>query len=209
MKERASEVFANAALRRRASGDVTRIASDNTACNRLVVCLARFADWGVVMVEVSEEFVRWKASQAEPWCEAVRGAAIKQFDALENFESLKLAASAIGAVRYSDMPRSSNISTDAIPKAVASIETAEAELMELISDYADMLKEFTRATNLLNDRYSHLLQLRYVQRLPWNDIAKQMNYVESYVRGELKVSALAALYETMPHQYRSPMEQAI
>ena len=38
-------------LRRRASGAIARAIGDNAACGRLVVCLARFADWGVVMVD--------------------------------------------------------------------------------------------------------------------------------------------------------------
>lgn len=38
-------------LRRRISGAIARIASSNAACGRLVVCLARVADWSVVMVD--------------------------------------------------------------------------------------------------------------------------------------------------------------
>jgi len=124
-------------------------------------------------------------------------------------DELRDMAAGLHGIDYSKPYVKSSPSTDAIPNALARIESIMAEYEAELGEFLDEQHTAHVALRNVDAVYAELLSFRYVQGMPWADVAARMHHAEDYVRKELHDDALAALYPYIPHGWRDPIHRAI
>lgn len=94
-------------------------------------------------------------------------------DQLERAESV--AYSITSHIRTDGTPASHGGPPDRIAGAVVAMEALRTQIADAIADHADVMRRVSsRLDAMRSDRHAHLLHLRYIDLLPWADIAQQM-----------------------------------
>ena len=94
-------------------------------------------------------------------------------DQLERAESV--AYSITSHIRTDGTPASHGGPPDRIAGAVVAMEALREQIAAAIEDHASVMRRVSsRLDAMHSDRYAHLLHLRYVDLLPWADVAEKL-----------------------------------
>lgn len=152
-----------------------------------------------------DEYMAWKASQAEPWAKNIRKTSQRLEQREEALEELRGRYDGLKAVRYDSTGGGAGMDhgDDKMAEFIARMEQMTAEWSEAVMEWADEVREFEEALRRIDARHDYVLTAHYLRGMTWEEIAGVMNYSELYVRKEVRSAALAALYDAMPRRMRS------
>ena len=151
---------------------------------------------------MTDEYTAWKASQARPWAESVRKAVCRLRQREAALEELSSRYYGLQAVRY-DKAGGASAGSDRLARMVDELDAMRASWASALDAWNAEVAAFEQALRRIEPRYDALLTARYVRDIPWADVADDMGYTETYVRGELLTNALGALFDAMPPHLRA------
>lgn len=159
---------------------------------------------------MTDEYERWKASQAAQWARRVLhvGQRARAMEIL--VEQARAEMDGLKGVRY-DRDGSAGTMMHGDDAVAALVERMDNAIVAWVASLDELEQErtrFTDACGALDPKLSALLTLRYLDGMPWADVADSMGYTEGYVRDDLNERALAALYDVMPWTMRDPVHRA-
>jgi len=94
-------------------------------------------------------------------------------DQLERAESV--AYSITSHIRTDGTPSAHSGPPDRIAGAIVAMEALREQIAAAIEDHADVMRRVSsRLDAMYSDRHAHLLHLRYIDLLPWADVAERM-----------------------------------
>lgn len=91
---------------------------------------------------------------------------------------------------------------DAIPEGIIKLHEMMNRYDAMLVEYTDEIDGFNRRIDLLPAIQSDILYKHYIGLLSWNYVSKLLGYSRQRV-SQLRRSALAALYDVMPEDWRS------
>lgn len=158
---------------------------------------------------MTEEYERYRRSQAARWLEHVRGLGNRIRTLRSEIEAQRDIAAGVQAVCYDGMPKSPNASADAIPNAVAALQELIAEYLTEQAGYVAEQREAHEALRLIDDpECVECLTLYYVIGRNWERVCVDMGYTWDGMM-TLRRRALCAAYDHMPTRWRDPAHPAI
>ena len=150
----------------------------------------------------TEEDTSYQKTQAEAYCNHVRGLLHREKTARDNLEEVEASLDGLGAVRYDREGGKTYVAhgDDAMARAVASLNAARQRHEDAIVQCEAERKEFDAAISNITPLYASLLTYRYEMCMSWTQVADQpdISMTEDYVRGDLRRKALAELYPFLP-----------
>ena len=94
-------------------------------------------------------------------------------DQLERAESV--AYSITSHIRTDGTPSAHSGPPDRIAGAVVAMDALRAQIADAIADHAGVMQRVSsRLDSMSSDRHAHLLHLRYIDLLPWADVAERL-----------------------------------
>jgi DNA-directed RNA polymerase specialized sigma subunit len=94
-------------------------------------------------------------------------------DQLERAESV--AYSITSHIRTDGTPSAHSGPPDRIAGAIVAMEALREQIAAAIEDHADVMRRVSsRLDSMSSDRHAHLLHLRYIDLLPWADVAEKL-----------------------------------
>jgi len=94
-------------------------------------------------------------------------------DQLERAESV--AYSITSHMRTDGTPSAHSGPPDRIAGAIVAMEALREQIAAAIEDHADVMRRVSsRLDAMHSDRHAHLLHLRYIDLLPWADVAEKL-----------------------------------
>jgi DNA-directed RNA polymerase specialized sigma subunit len=94
-------------------------------------------------------------------------------DQLERAESV--AYSITSHIRTDGTPSAHGGPPDRIAGAVVAMDALRAQIADAIADHAGVMQRVSSRLDVMaSDRHAHLLHLRYIDLLPWADVAERM-----------------------------------
>ena len=94
-------------------------------------------------------------------------------DQLERAESV--AYSITSHIRTDGTPSTHGGPPDRIAGAVVAMDALRTQIADAIADHAGVMRRVaSRLDAMASDRHAHLLHLRYVDLLPWADVAQRL-----------------------------------
>lgn len=158
---------------------------------------------------MDEEYRRYAVVQARRYMQHVRSLAHTVRMIKSEIDELRDLADGIGGVDYARPSVAAMPNVDAVPDAVARLQSLTAEYEAELSDYIAEQREAHACLLEVDGVHAMLLTLRYVEGKTWVDVADAMGYSEDHVRKDLHEDALAALYQHIPHMWRDPIYPAM
>lgn len=152
-----------------------------------------------------DEYIAWKASQAEPWAKSISKTSQRLMAREEALEELRGRYDGLRAARYDSVGGKTAMLTGDAKMAdfLSKMEQMTAEWADALQEWCDEVKEFEQALRRIDPQHDYVLTAHYLRGMTWEEIAGVMNYSELYVRKEVRSAALAALYDAMPRRMRS------
>lgn len=152
-----------------------------------------------------------EASQARPWAEHIR-ATVKRIEGKDALlEDIRARYDGLKAMRYDKIGGSATqvSGDDALVNLLSEIEQLQKDIVSDCAGWREDVDEFRKAVRLLDTNHDNVLTARFLRGLSWEQVADATGYAEAYVRGELAVNALAALYDVMPRHLRTNIPTAL
>lgn len=158
---------------------------------------------------MTEEYERYRRSQAARWLEHVRGLGNRIRTLQSEIEAQRDIAAGVQAVCYDGMPKSPNASADAIPNAVAALQELIADYLTEQAGYVEEQRDAHEALRMIDDaECSECLTRHYLLGDTWEQCCVRMGYTWDGMMSLRRRSLLAA-YDFMPTEWRDPMHRAI
>lgn len=158
---------------------------------------------------MDEEYRRYTVDKSKRYMQHIRSLnhSVRMLEA--EMDELRDMAAGLHGIDYAKPFVKSSQNADAIPNALARIESIMDEYESELGEFLDEQQAAHAALKEIDAVYAELLSFRYVQGMPWADVSERMKYSEEYVKRELHEDALAALYPYIPHGWRDPIHRAI
>lgn len=151
-----------------------------------------------------DEYMAWKASQAEPWAKSIRKTSQRLMAREEALDELRGRYDGLKATRYDSQGGGSpTTGDDAMVRFISQLEEMTADWADALQEWAEEVREFEAALRRMDAQHDYVLTAHYLRGMTWDYIARVMSYSEVYVRKEVRTAALAALYDAMPPHMRS------
>lgn len=151
-----------------------------------------------------EEDTSYQKTQAEAYCNHVRGLLHREETARDNLAEVEASLDGLGAVRYDREGGKTYVAhgDDAMSRAI----TRRIELRERYADAIVQLdveaREFDAAISNITPLYADVLNKRYRLGMAWSEVAEAVNMTENYTMGLLKDKALNELYAYLPYGWK-------
>lgn len=152
----------------------------------------------------AEEDTSYQKTQAEAYCNHVRGLLHREKTARDNLEEVEASLDGLGAVRYDREGGKTYVAhgDDAMSRAI----TRRIELRDRYADAISQLnveaREFDAAISNITPLYADVLNMRYRLGMAWAEVAESVNMTENYTMGLLKEKALTELYAYLPRGWK-------
>lgn len=158
---------------------------------------------------MDEEYRRYIMEQSKMYLQYIRSLihSVKQLKG--EIEEVEALASGVTGIDYSQVRVSSSPSGDRMERLVMRLDALRDEYAAELDGYLAEQREAHACIGRLEQPYAMLLTLRYVQGLPWADVAEAIGYTDAYARTNLHEAALCDLYPHLPRQWRGRLYSAI
>lgn len=158
---------------------------------------------------MSEEFEKYRADQASRWLEHVMASGAKVRSLQAEIDEQREIAAGVSSPAVDGMPRARAATADALPDAVARIESLIAEYCAELAAYVDEQREAHRALSAMpNAAHAEALKRRYLLCRPWPQVSEEMGYTKDGMM-KMRRRALCEAYDVMPANWRDPRHPAI
>ena len=152
----------------------------------------------------AEEDTSYQKTQAEAYCNHVRGLLHREKTARDNLEEVEASLDGLGAVRYDREGGKTYVAhgDDRMAAVVEQLADRRKRLTDELLRYTMEADQFDALCNRLTPLYSKVLKLRYRHAMKWDDVADAIPVSPDYARGALHNKALEELYSVMPMSWK-------
>lgn len=158
---------------------------------------------------MSEEYDRYKRTQAARWLEHVRRLGGKCRALQREVEEQRALASGVKGLDYSAPLVRSSASADGMPDAVARLFGVIDEYCSELAGYVDEQRAAHSALDAMADELgAEALKRHYLNRQTWEECCVEMGYSWDGMMS-LRKRAVLELYDHMPPEWRDPVHKAV
>ena len=151
--------------------------------------------------EMQDEFFAYQRMWAKRYLQRVRGCVHTVAMIRSEIAELERSLDGVGAVRYDREHVSGTSDDDGLLRRIERMESLRAEFQEELDRNLQAQADAHKALSNVRQPWRAVLTYRYLEGLPWADVAERVGYSEDHVRKDMHDNGLVELFPFVPHEY--------
>lgn len=158
---------------------------------------------------MDKEFVRYRANVAAEYLDRVRGLGKRIKSLSFAINNLRLTASGVTGIDYSEDKIKTTPNDDRIPNTLTKMDELIEELTVKRGIYEKEIDAVIRAFNRMeNQKSAAIIEMHYVADRTWRECAEELHYTKDGMM-DARQNALSDFYDVMPQTQIEEIPEAI